>query len=247
MRRLLPLLFLLALPLLANAQKRPLEFTVLLRDGSVLHPLRVEAVAPNEYAFELEGGIRVEVPAEQIRNLQKLRALGLLEGSVGPWQFFSEVGVHYFMGRRTSQVLKNYRVGVGWSLAAGLRWRKRLALTLGTGLDGYEIFFLPVAAGARWRLRPKGGWSPSLSLHGGWSFPLGGEEDDWLGLDYRGGPMIHPAVGVEWLTRRGNVLALHWGYRFQRYEVYQTFEWDPDYLMRERLRLRSAALRFSMR
>ena len=247
MRRFLSLLLLLALPILVNAQKRPLQFTVLLRDGSVLRPLRVEAVAPDEYVFELEGGLRVEVPAEQIQNLRQLRAAGLLEGATAPLQIFSEVGVQYFMGRRSSQVLKNYRVGVGWSLAAGLRWRKRLELTLGTGFDGYEIFFLPVAAGARWRLRTAGAWSPVLSLHGGWSFPLAGDKSNWQELDYRGGGMFHPAVGIQWLTPRGNALMLDWGYRFQRYEVVETYRWDPDYRARERLRLRSTALRFSMR
>jgi hypothetical protein len=101
---------------------------------------------------------------------------------------------------------------------------------LTSGIDIYSrISIIPVSAGLKWNPLNTGYLSPLLSLNAGYGF---GWMRDVSNNAYAGGFMINPSIGLRIKTKDAAKLSLSIGYKQQKAENRQTFDYNENDMMR---------------
>ena len=119
------------------------------------------------------------------------------------------------------------RIGKNWfHFITGVKINQFVALGIGTGLDSYNHEFVPIYLDFRGDILTKL-ISPYYALNVGYAFSFNMEKDNpWNNRDYKGGLMVHPAIGVRFLVARNLGLLAEVGYKYQYAKVeYDNWEY----------------------
>lgn len=153
-------------------------------------------------------------------------------GQTMPYTHHTEIGILSGSGNTLSQ-----SVVFTFQTFNGLKLRNWLAAGITTGIDTYpEISILPLAAGARFML-PGPVVTPYCSLDTGYGTDWLEQENDEL--YYRGGWMIHPALGLHIMTGTRGSISLSLGFKHQRAA---RFEASPGFLQEDDYRFNRMSL-----
>lgn len=104
----------------------------------------------------------------------------------------------------------------------GIRFKQQqLETGLVAGVDAYsQMVLLPVMLSAKWNPYSSRPVSPVLSWGGGYGF-------DWLqrrtrGIDYEGGYLINPSLGIRVKTRKASKVSFSIGYKKQLATIHRS-------------------------
>ncbi len=197
---------------------------ITLKNGSVLRGHIISQSTDEGLLLRTLDGQEISFSGDQIERIERRSAI------------YRRFSPKYEWGRKPNLTLPP---GPYWGLAFSLgastdgaspaldfhlsyRWHSWLQGGMGVGLHSYAgglivpVFGQLSGSLTRWRV------APFYQLQAGYGLPT--SFSSWRVLEFRGGLMVHPALGIRWKTTRGRHLVLSLGYRGQdSFERYQEF------------------------
>jgi len=236
----LPVLFFLLLFFQSFAQDiLEDQYHVHLRDGSLIKG-KILYAADEEVELQLTSGETITILRATIDRISKqkktnrLLASGVSVQEKGTYQVMMAGAL---IGKGSGEFEPNTETPSVFNYICGYQWNQYVSLGAGFGLDFYDGGFIPVQLDYRAYFLPK-----KVGLYtavgAGYSFSFDQIKKRDNGRTYKGGLLLHPAIGMRVSTRSSYSFLFEVGYRFQYAQ--REFSWssDIDNIIYKRLALR---------
>lgn len=219
------LLLFLFLNTMVWGQDNPPPKTLYLKDGSFLLGSLVEK-STEVYVWRLTDGTQITIPSDQVRWVkeQKQNFRYLKDGKIKQTKgVFGSIMVGGLLEKKLSEwSQQDHAASV--NVSVGYHLNSKVSLGIGTGYDGYNIPIIPLFLEVSGDLL-NNPVTPYYKLSAGYGFIRPTEDQKSNeNIDYKGGVLIHPSIGLKLYTRSNLAWLFDFGYRFQRYD--QEFNWD---------------------
>lgn len=191
------------------------QYLVYLYDGSFL---KGELLAEDEEAIQLRiiNGETLTLPMTLIQKMsrnkksQSFLPKGITIQESGPYHIINGGAL---FGKETG-FSDNYTTGVSFGYTYGHQFNKYISVGGGISLDTYDDSFLPVYLDFRGYLMNKP-TSIFYSVHAGYAVAFDQFKKDKEGTYFKGGPIVHPAIGLRFAGKQNYSFLMDIGYRFQ--------------------------------
>jgi len=201
--------------------------TLHLKDGSFL--LGSLVGKSNEvYIWQLTDGTQITLPKDQVRFIkeQKENFMHIKNGKIKKSKGFYGLIMAGSLFEKKLNEWSQEDHSLSVNLTVGYQLNSKISLGLGTGFDAYGTPIIPLFLDLRGDLLNTA-VTPyyKLSLGYGFDHPTTEQKsnDD---IEYNGGVLLHPSVGLKFYTRGNLAWLLDFGYRFQRYD--RAFSWEAN-------------------
>ncbi len=203
--------------LLLNAQTETIIHHVYLKDGSFLKGKLLSTPDADPLILELNAGARMEIPQQSIKSIeaistdQKVLADGKTLNPDGLYKIFH---TGFLLSRDEFGAFSSVLGLQVASMTVGYQFNKYLSVGGGLGWEVYDMSIFSAHADFRGYYNEKK-ISPYYSVQAGYGIAAD-LIDDWNDrIELKGGPLIHPAIGIRFASRKKTNFLLEAGYRFQ--------------------------------
>lgn len=123
----------------------------------------------------------------------------------------------------------------------GIKFNQFLSVGLGAGFDSYDHEFVPVYLDVRGDILNRA-ITPYYAINAGYAYSFAMDNQGFNNQKYKGGVMIHPAIGVRFASKRNVNFLLEAGYKFQKGEIEYENRNYTDRITYKRLALRGGII-----
>jgi len=218
--------FFLCLSNLLLGQKE-MPKTLHLKDGSFL--LGTVVGKSNEVnVWQLTDGTQITIPKEQVRFVKEKKAnfRYLKNGKFKKTKGFYGMLMAGSLFEKKLNEWSQEDHAVSVNLTVGYQLSSKFGIGIGTGYDVYGTPIIPLFLDLKGDLLNTT-VTPyyKLSLGYGFDNPTS-EQKDNDNIEFDGGVLFHPSIGLKFYTRTNLAWLIDFGYRFQRYD--RKFVWEVN-------------------
>ncbi len=209
-----------------------------LKDGSFLKGNLVEE-RTTIMKWQLTNGDIVPIAMTHVDHIQKAKQNWVVfpDGKITPEKGNYHIFTTGVLAGKGGEFQENPIGANLFHFIKGVKFNQFLAVGIGTGLDVYDHEFVPVYLDIRGDILNQS-ITPYYALNAGYgfSFDMSGTRSD---LNYKGGMLVHPALGIRFSSRKRVAYLLEVGYKFQHGKIEYKNREITDKLTYRRLSLKA--------
>ncbi len=224
--------------------QRDVPKTLYLKDGSFVLGSLV-GKSTTEYIWQLSDGTQIKFPKELVRDVKEPKKgfqyfdRGKMRRTKG---FYGRILAGAFLEKKIAEY-SSVDHAPSVNMTVGYKLHSKLSVGIGTGFDRYVQGppIIPLYLDLSGDVFNKA-ITPYYKLSVGFGFDTPTKEQKVnTNVNYDGGFLVHPSLGVKFYTRSNVAWIFDFGYRFQRYD--RQIIWDDN---PERWTLQRTTIRIGM-